>query len=245
MRQVLVTRPTADFSRTAEKLTQLGYTALHAPMMEFRALDFESPDIDAVSALVFTSANGIRAIMDNESLRKLPCYVVGIQTKQMALDCGFEVWADGGGDVNSLYQAIKTDYEFREQTKPLLHISGVHQAGNLSQNLPDIGIKTQRSQAYIMDKINHLSADIIDDIKNQKLDGMLFYSQRSAKIFLNNVGNLGLMSEISTIPTFCLSKTIAQQVFTPYLKHIYSAAQANEDVLLELLQEKLKLDTTL
>ncbi|MCJ8323919.1 MAG: uroporphyrinogen-III synthase [Rhizobiales bacterium] len=239
MRQILVTRPKADFSRTAKKLAQMGYKALHAPMMKYRPLDFKPPKTNAISALIFTSANGIRAVENHRDLRNLGCYVVGAQTKQMALACGFEVLAQGDGDVETLCQAIEADYKTRQLTKPLLHISGVHQAGNLSQKLADVGIVTERIQAYIMDEIEHLPADIIELIKSQKLDAMLFYSQRSAKIFLNNIGNLGLMSAIAEIPTFCLSKTIAQRVCTPYLKHIYSAAQANEDDLLALLQKKL------
>ena len=161
MDKILVTRPVADFERTQMALEELGFAALSAPMMCFEVKKFDSPAVSEISALVFTSANGVRALAGRADLQKLPCYVVGEQSGKLAVECGFTVWAQGDGDVKSLSKIIATDYFARGLTKPLLHVSGVHQAGNLAHLLGEMGVKIERVQAYLMVETTIVDVEIL------------------------------------------------------------------------------------
>lgn len=241
MPKILVTRPLQDFERTANALELLGFEAVHVPMMRFEPLTFKAPKLRGYAALVFTSANGLRAIENSERYRQLPCYVVGETTKKMAVGRGFEVLAVGDGDVESLCDAIKNDYLARGLETPLLHISGVHMAGKLAIRLAELSIASERLQAYEMVEIANIDAETLRVLEAEEIDGMLFYSARSAKIFIENMKKDGILQKISEIPAFCLSKNIADGVCKPYLKHIYFTNQPDETDLLNLVQIKLNI----
>ena len=60
---ILITRPIIDAEILAEKLQRHGFTPLIIPMMEVKFLpDAILPD-DESNGLIFTSANGVRALM--------------------------------------------------------------------------------------------------------------------------------------------------------------------------------------
>lgn len=240
MDKILITRPYEDFKRTATALSDLGFAAISAPMMEFTPLEFTLPKLDDYAALVFTSANGTRAVKHLAKFKQLPCYVVGKQSCIAAIDNGYEILAQGGGDVVSLSTAIAKDYLTRGFTKPLLHISGVHMAGNLMQNLADLSIAMQRIQAYEMLVVSKIDREAERQIKAKKIAGILLYSRRSAEIFIENMQKNELLAKITEIPLFCLSKNIANALPKPYLKHIYFVDKPDEAALLALMHEKLK-----
>ena len=160
MQQILVTRPQADFQRTAHNLAALGFAALSAPVMKFTELEFSVPKLGEVAALVFTSANGIRAIAGKVEFSHLPCYVVGVQTAKLATEQGFEIWGQGAGDVESLVGVIRQGYLARGLSNGLLHISGVHQAGHLVKSLAELSIECGRLQAYEMKAETIMAAEI-------------------------------------------------------------------------------------
>ena len=243
MQQILVTRPQADFQRTADNLAGLGFGALSAPMMNFTKLAFTMPKVDEVAALIFTSANGIRAIADVAEFKHLPCYVVGVQTAKLAMELGFVVFGQGAGDVESLVKLIEKDYLVRGLNKNLLHISGVHQAGQLAQSLAELSIDCVRLQAYEMKAVQQINTKIKQKLCANEIDGILFYSTRSAKIFIELMQQSGVLAKICAIPVFCLSKNIAERACKPYLKQIYYIDQPDEQALLNLLGEKLNIDS--
>lgn len=243
MRKILVTRPLEDYQRSANKIAQMGFEAVHAPMMRFKNLAAEMPSRNAISALIFTSANGIRAILalkEIEQFKKLPCYVVGAQTAQMANEHGFEVWAQGDGDVQSFVKVIEVDYSERKRVGDLLHISGVHQAGNLSRALTQLSIANQRIQAYEMIEIDRLTPDIVAAFSAHEISAILLYSTRSAEILIKNLKKHNILQKISDIPTYCLSYGIASDACKPYLDKVYWAEKPNEAALLKLMQDDLK-----
>ena len=239
MKQILVTRPKADFQRTADGLAGLGFNAVSAPMMFFNKLEILPPKLDEVAALVFTSANGIRAIAGVAEFKGLACYVVGKQTAKLAAEHGFEVLGQGAGDVVSLVNVIAVDYLARGLENPLLHISGVDQAGDLVKSLAELSIDCGRLRAYEMRPAERIMPEIEQKLCTDEITAILFYSTRSAKIFIELCEKTGVLAKIYSVPIFCLSKNIADRACKPYLKQIYYIDQPDEQALLDLLGKKL------
>lgn len=195
MKHILVTRPKADFQRTADGLVALGFEAVAAPVMVFSELEFVVPKMDGVAALVFTSANGIRAIAGLAEFRGLACYVVGKQTAKMAAECGFEVLGQGAGDVQSLVKVIAQGYLARGLDKKLLHISGVDQAGDLVKRLAELSIDCGRLKAYEMKPVEQITPEIEQKLCTGEIAAILFYSTRSAKIFIELCEKNGILAQ--------------------------------------------------
>lgn len=59
--RILVTRPRDDAEALAAELDQRGFPVMIQPMLEIRMLEGPPLDLDGVQALLFTSANGVRA----------------------------------------------------------------------------------------------------------------------------------------------------------------------------------------
>ncbi|MFX6311341.1 uroporphyrinogen-III synthase, partial [Acinetobacter baumannii] len=82
-----MTRPVPDNERTAAALRARGYDALLSPMLRFEEIPFHDEDDAAYDAVIVTSANAIRAILDHPSrthLFGLPAFAVGGHTADVA-----------------------------------------------------------------------------------------------------------------------------------------------------------------
>ncbi|MBL1435323.1 MAG: uroporphyrinogen-III synthase [Rhodobacteraceae bacterium] len=100
MPRLLLTRARAQAEAFAEKVrAQTGLEPLVSPMQEMRDLAVNI-DLSGVSALAFTSKNGVEAFARMSSIR-LPAYCVGDATAARARALGFEAKA-AAGDAESL-----------------------------------------------------------------------------------------------------------------------------------------------
>ncbi|HEY7610485.1 MAG TPA: uroporphyrinogen-III synthase, partial [Alphaproteobacteria bacterium] len=64
--RILLTRPEPDAQRFAAQLAEHGIEAVVAPLMTIETADAPLPPLEGVQALVFTSANGVRAYAARE-----------------------------------------------------------------------------------------------------------------------------------------------------------------------------------
>ena len=62
--RIWITRAQPGAEVTAERVRALGHEAIVAPLLAVRVLPDVTVDLAGVSALAFTSANGVRAVAD-------------------------------------------------------------------------------------------------------------------------------------------------------------------------------------
>lgn len=70
--RVLVTRPSEDAGLLGERLAALGVEASAAPLLSIENIAGDALDLDGVQAVLFTSANGVRAYGARSDDRSLP-----------------------------------------------------------------------------------------------------------------------------------------------------------------------------
>ena len=87
--RILITRPREDAAALAEKLKARGHDVIVEPMLEIRPVAGAKVDLQGVQAVVFSSANGVRAFALAESRRDLPALCVGDTTAAAAREAGF------------------------------------------------------------------------------------------------------------------------------------------------------------
>ena len=98
---VLVTRPAEDAENLLRALEARGHQALLAPLLTIAPNKDPPgpPELTGVQALLFTSANGVRAFAGLSDWRDLPVFTVGDASAAAARQAGFARVEGAGGEV--------------------------------------------------------------------------------------------------------------------------------------------------
>lgn len=203
--RIAVTRPEEDAGALIAKLAALGHEAVPVPLLTIRPrADVTIPDL-AWQAIAVTSANGIRALPGAEKLRSVPMLTVGPQSLAAARQAGFAATAHGG-DVNGLAAHIRGTLD--PTRGPILYLSGAETTGDLAGQLTQAGFTCHRTIAYDAVPPDTLG-QAADDLEQGRLDAVLLYSPRSARIWLSLAEKARLMEQAARLRYFCLSRNVA------------------------------------
>ncbi|MFN3400093.1 MAG: uroporphyrinogen-III synthase, partial [Ferrovibrio sp.] len=108
--RLLLTRPEAESQSLRDRLQALGHAVDTAPMLAIRQKHDTGDELRAalagVTALLFTSANGVRAFADVAPQRDLMVYAVGPASALAAQAAGVSRVEAAGGDVDLLAQQV-------------------------------------------------------------------------------------------------------------------------------------------
>ena len=182
---LLLTRPLGGNERFCLKIKHLLYSCeiLDNPIQKIDFLPSLSK-VNKNSVLIFTSANGLRAAKKQNLLNK-KCFVVGANTKKIAVSFGYDVLGFSK-DQENLLKLIKS----KKPTESMVHIRGNHTVGNLCDAL-------KRSQFSCLDIIGYNQEPL--KIKKQNLQKihsgrpviLPIFSSRSAELLQSNLDLTG------------------------------------------------------
>jgi uroporphyrinogen-III synthase len=227
--RILVTRPLEDGEEIAEKLRAMGHQPLLAPLLSTDFHDGPEPDFTGVQAILASSANGVRALIRRTDRRDLPIFAVGPQTADEAQKARFAMVKNANGDAVALAQATM------RWTTPgagaLLHVCGEEAPGTLGEMLTAHGFTVRRCALYAVHPASRLPPETEAALKQQKVDGALFFSPRSARVFCDLAAGLPLTG----ITAYCISPVTARALEGQGFGRVAAAAQPNQAALLGLL----------
>jgi len=233
--RLLITRPQEDAGPLAEALARRGHEPLVEPLMEIRAVEpAPALELDGVQAVLLTSANGARALANATKRRDLKLLAVGDRTAEAAREAGFKEVASAAGDVEALTTLA------RETLDPgkgkLLHVGGTAVAGDLVGALGAAGFQADRVALYEARPATALSAGTIAALGRGDVDGVLLFSPRSAKTFLDLVKAADLAAACSRLTAFCLSPAVASNLDGVSFRDVRVAERPEQAALLALLE---------
>jgi len=224
--RLLVTRPQYDAQILKPKLEQLGHEVIASPLLEIvPRCDIRIPNAP-YQLIALTSANAIRSLAGNallDRLRHLPILAVGPQSADAARQAGFEAITQAGGDGSDLARRIIA--HARPEAGPILYLSGLDTASDFSGHLERAGFAVERVIAYEARPAARLAIDAA------RAEGVLLYSPRSARLWLDLAAKQGIGAE--TMMHFCLSANIAAILPDGLARRV--AARPDEDSLLEII----------
>ncbi len=227
---VLITRPQEDAAPLAETLMRLGIESLVEPMLTIRFIDGDF-DLDGVQALLMTSANGVRAFAARTESRNFSVYAVGDATQRTARAAGFETVETASGDVEALANLVG------ERLDPtggaLLHPAGSRLAGDLGGRLEAKGYSYRRAVLYQAEPATALSDRSLAALSSGAIDGVLLYSPRTARAFVE----LARPHSLGDARAFCLSPAVAEAAAALPWRSIETAARPEQAALIELLRQ--------
>ncbi len=248
--KILVTRPRADAEELAKLLEARGHDVLLAPLLEIVFSPGEPIAANDTQALLFTSANGVRALVernanDLSAVRHLPVYTVGDATGRAAQEAGFAEVLSASGDVKALAALVIS--RVRPEAGPLLHIAASDVAGDLSGLLAAQGFTVTRAVLYETKKTDALSLETSDALRRGDIPAALFFSPRTATAFVALATAADLAPALGRTTAICLSPAVADAVDelpgAASWRDILTAAEPTQDALLSALDRFVERET--
>ncbi len=233
MGRLLITRPQPDAARLAAAARARGWDTMIAPVMEIAFPSGPSIDLSSFDALAVTSANGARAIAERSSVRDLPAFAVGETTAAALKAEGFADVRAAGGELESLAALIA------ETCRPgarVYHPAGRDRAGDLAGRLAQAGISATVETLYAAEAATRLPPAAEAFFTSDEPDRWAsFFSQRTAKIFVDLLIAAGLEDRAADVGAVALSEAAAEPLHCLSWRAVAVAPHTSQTALLETL----------
>ncbi len=239
-KKILITRPLEDAEVLSEQLETRGHQVEIAPMLDIYVLDAAEQEItEALSknpqAILLTSGNGARALAHLTDRRDIPVIAVGEASAMAAQQRGFDAQFCANGDVEKLEEYILKNC--KKEAGSLLHIAGSVVAGQLKENLTAKGYEVDRVVAYLAKPVSLLSQKVKDDMRDGEIDAIMFYSPRTAAIFVDLLISEELEDTTGAIEAYCLSPRVADKISELSWKSVHRAEYPTQAAILALIDD--------
>jgi len=231
--RLAVTRPSEDAQKLTQGLVAQGHEVIAAPLMTIQFLNPPELPQRKWQALLITSANALKALENHSglgALKSITCCCVGPASARLADEMGFSDIRVAGGGLLELEALVKR--ELRPESGPLLYLSGEQISGDLAVELAASGFETVRAVLYRAAPQTQLPPVLVQEMGQGRLDGVLLYSPRTARIWQALVERHGLSSKASSVLHYCLSANVAAALPEGVLVKI--AEYPDDDAMLAL-----------
>lgn len=238
--RILVTRPRPDAERFGEVLESLGHQVEIEPVFEVAARDDATIDLDGIQAILFTSANGVRAFCSAlkgccPSDLKPHVFAVGDASARMAAEYGFTQIESAGGDVTDLIKLVADRLD--PAAGGLFHAAGSKLAGDLKGGVEAAGFAFRRAVLYETREISDLSPKVATLLSDGQIDAVTFFSPRTASSFVRLACAAGLEERLEASLAVCLSRAVRDKLKPLRWKSVLVADRPTQAALLALLDE--------
>jgi uroporphyrinogen-III synthase len=237
--KVLVTRAEGDVERLAARLAERGHESVIESLMSIRfrpeAARGIGPFLDGVQAVLFTSANGVRAFTEATERRDFRAFAVGDATATAARVAGFAEVTSAGGAVDDLAKLVIG--RLKPKAGALFHAAASVTAGDLQGLLEAAGFSARRAVLYEAVESERLSDATRAAIARHEIAAALFFSPRNAATFVRLAPDLeeGCQHMVAV----ALSSAIAEKLAPLPWRRIAVAAAPNEAALLAALDSSM------
>ena len=208
--RLAVTRPSEDAQKLTQGLVAQGHEVIAALLMTIQFLNAPELPQREWQAVLITSANALKALANHSELgplKSIPCCCVGPASARLAADMGFSDIRVAGGGLVELQALVRR--QLRPESGPLLYLSGEQISGNLGGDLAISGFETVHVVLYRAVPETQLWQVLGQDIEQGRLDGVLLYSPRTARIWQALMDRHGLSSKALHVLHYCLSANVA------------------------------------
>jgi len=201
-----------------QELMKYGVELIEADFIKTENKPFELKDLN--ESLIFTSQNAVHSVLshpDSEQLKKKNVYCVGLKTKTLLTDHGFNVIAYTGYAAD-LAEIITLIYGHESYT----FFSGNMRRDTLPEALKENGIKFNEIQVY--------ETTLQPEKIKANSEAILFFSPSGVKSYLKH-------NTINKQICFCIGDTTAEAL-SKITKNIIVADQPTiEDVIEDVIHE--------
>lgn len=231
---LLLTRSDRQAVEMADALATIGFDCVKEPMLIIRDVCFSREIATNAAALVFTSANGVDAFMNQGGrLGDRTLYAVGDQTAARLRDHGARSVLTGDGEGASLLRLIYSTW--KPSSGRIVHVSGTHLSWDIASELEHGGYVTSRLVTYAAEPARSLSRTTVEALRNNEIVGVLLLSRRAAQTFcaLPEIRQAGGL--VHRVVAYCFSGKIAEVVPEGLFRAVRYASDPTREALLRLI----------
>ncbi len=228
--RILVTRPQEDAAHFAELLRDRGHEPVCASLLTVRFFDGPELDFENVSAVLATSANGVRAFVRRTRLRDLKILAVGPQTADAARKGGFTDVECADGDAATLAQAVLG--WVKPEDGVLLHACSADNEGQMKALLVEEGYTVDVVVLYEVIAVHKLPTVAREALVHNTLDVAVVFSARSAMALRDCIERAHLQDACKNVAAVCISKAAAEGLQPLTFRNVSIAARPNQDAML-------------
>ena len=208
---ILFTRPEIDSIYSVKKFIQLGHRVSVFPILNIVKKKIIDINFTNYNSVVFTSSNAALCL-DQNIQSNVRCFCVGEATAEQAKQKGFNNIITAGGNYLQLKETIlnmadKNDGKF-------LYIRGEDIAHNLEEDLKASGYRIDSIINYTTSLNPDFDQKTLTILKDQSIDLIFVYSNRSAAHLSQLIFNNGLESKCSSVQL----RSLSENVFFPLKK---------------------------
>ncbi len=180
MPRALLTRPRAQSEGLARELRDQGWDVDIWPLIDIRHVLTDAPDWAGAQAVLFTSANAVRAI-GAFSPADAPAFCVGAATARAAREAGYRRIENAASDVEGLI-ALATA-RLRPEAGPVWYPHGRDTTGDLSARLAEAGFEVVAPVVYDAVETGPPPVEIADRLASGVYQAIALFSPRSSALF--------------------------------------------------------------
>ena len=229
MKSLLVTRPKKDSIKIKEHLSKLGFNVHIEPMFSIKYLAAKI-NIEDFDFIISTSQYSIIALSKITKNRNKLIITVSNNTMQIAEKLGFTSIKSLNGNVNDIISYLK-----HYNGNNVLYIRGKEITCNLKdmfinriKNFQEIILYNTIDRKYFSKSCHNLL------LKN-KISGILFYSSRTADIFIELIKKHNMEDKVGSIIIYAMSHKIAEAAKKVRWKNIKIPDKPTNQSLLSLI----------
>jgi len=200
---VLLTRPLEDSRVVAEMLEDEGIECLIWPLTRVVPTVMELKLPFTTEGLLFTSANGVRALAALTPRRDLPALCVGRATAAAARMAGFLNCFSADGDARAL-----ADLARRSGLREFFHPRGRDAAGDLKGWLAESRQRVTEAVLYQAEETGPPAAPVASALARGGVDLVTVWSRRNAAILARRLPKAGAALAQTTL--LAISPTAAE-----------------------------------
>lgn len=223
---VWITRAEPGATLTADRVAAMGHRPLVAPLLRIENLPGVEVDLTGVSALAFTSGNGVRAFAALNPRRDIRVFAVGAGTTAAAKAAGFKAILSAEGDVNALAGRIAA--RRAELRGTVLHAGAAEPAGDLVGTLVAEGLEA-RGLALYDSVVVSPPAELLGRLGT--IDVALLHSPKAARTLARALRG----KQAENLRLLCLSAAVARPVARTKVREVVRAPFPIEAALLNLI----------
>ncbi|WP_044157026.1 uroporphyrinogen-III synthase [Ehrlichia ruminantium] len=235
MKSLLVTRPQEDSIIIKETLTNLGFNIYIEPMFSIKYLPVKL-NLEYFDLIISTSKHSIIALSKISKNRTQPIITVGDNTKQVAEKLGFSSVTSLNGNIHDIISYIHNNSHLK-----FLYIRGQEITYDLKEIFSNNTIKFYEIILYSTIDKQSLSNHCYKLLFHNRISGILFYSSRTATIFMDLIKKHNIGHKTSSITVYAMSQKIAETVNNISWKSIKTSDKPTNKSLISLISSDMKI----
>ena len=235
---ILLTRPEKESRTLSEKIQkELGFACLICPVMEIRNLEVREdiPPLSDISSCIFTSAHAVDAFLESgiDIPRDFPIFAIGEQTAHGLKEVGYTQIYTADGSSEKLCAEIGRTCVTHE--KPVLHFCGMDVSVALKTQITAHNLQVRTYPLYKAAARTDIPRDVLRQIKERKISDILFYSERTVRLFVDLCEKYRITEFFSHTRVLCLSQAMVKSVKQLPCQEIMVAHTSSTRGMLDLL----------